>query len=129
MLYSKTHHSNRCATYEDQANRLAYHEAIYTKLAQYSVTRQWILFTAETERPNRHQLATYHVVPDKVIQLKKSQTLSEYEVVKKAILSGNACAIVLSDQLLPSQRTELEQLALLHRCELLFHKNSHYRYH
>ncbi len=90
------------------------------RLAGLSNQKQWILFTAECPRPNYDQFASCHVSCKKIIQMKPSQTQSEFEIVIKAIQSGNASAVVASNNLSTVEQSLLCEHARQYQCEVFF---------
>jgi ribosomal protein L7Ae-like RNA K-turn-binding protein len=52
--------------------------------------------------------------------MKPSQTLSELEIVIKAIRSGNASAVIASNTIEPINQHLLKQLAAEHHCDVFF---------
>ncbi|MFM2590099.1 hypothetical protein [Vibrio sp. TBV020] len=99
------------------------------RLAGLSGQSQWILFTAECPRPNYDQFAASHVSCKKIIQMKPSHTQTEFEIVKKAIESGNASAVVASTNVSPVEQSLLKSLALQFQCEVFFVEGRVNQYH
>lgn len=99
------------------------------KLAELSHTQRWILFTAQCPRPEYEQLAAHYIHCNKVIHMKPSQTLSELEIVTKAIMSGNASAVIASNQIDYVSQSLLRALARSHRCEVFFVEGRVNKYH
>ncbi len=90
------------------------------RLAGLSNQDQWILFTAECPRPDFSQFSSYKVSCKKIIQMKASQTQSELEIVIKAIKSGNASAVVASNNITSIDQVLLRSLGRQHQCEVFF---------
>ncbi|PJC87785.1 hypothetical protein CSW98_01260 [Vibrio sp. HA2012] len=90
------------------------------RLALLSHKKQWVLFTSECPRPSYEELSRYHINCNNIIQIKHSSSLSEEEIVIKAIKAGTASAIIASDQLSASSRHVIEQIARQHHCEVFF---------
>ena len=89
-------------------------------LADKSRQKQWILFTAECQRPCTEQLEHFQIHCDKIIQIKASQTKNEFEVASQAILSGNASTVVASENLTKYERESLKRLGRKIGCEVFF---------
>ncbi|MCG9597582.1 hypothetical protein L1D15_12730 [Vibrio sp. Isolate25] len=104
-------------------------DSTLSRLAGLSNQKQWILFTAECPRPDYDQFSSYNVSCKKIIQMKPSQTQSEFEIVMKAIKSGNASAVVASDNIEPVEQSMLRDLAVQHRCEVFFVASKLSRFH
>ncbi|SJN56695.1 hypothetical protein RND59_14415 [Vibrio ruber] len=103
--------------------------SLYDRLAQLSRLPQWILVTSESYRPDLRALDSYKIPSHQVVQLRPSRTMDEYHVIRKAILSGNACAIVASQQLTEQAQTRLIQLGQQYHCEVFFVAESNRHYH
>jgi hypothetical protein len=101
----------------------------YRRLAQLSQMHQWIFVTSECPRPNSKRLLGHNILCHKIIQLKPSRTLSEYEVVQKAIQTGNASAVIVSDRLTATQQNHLTDMAQSFHCEIFFMQNLQRAYH
>lgn len=91
--------------------------------------QQWILFTAECPRPQYQQFASFNIHCDRVIHMKPSQSLSELEIVIKAIQSGNASAVIASNGIETVNQALLKQLAAEHQCEVFFVEGRHPQFH
>lgn len=102
-------------------------DSTLSRLAGLSNQKQWILFTAECPRPDYEQFSSYNV-SCKIIQMKSSQTQSEFEIVVKAIKSGNASAVVASDNIELVEQSLLRDLASQYHCEVFF-VESHNQFH
>ncbi|WP_102562911.1 SulA-like leucine-rich domain-containing protein [Vibrio sp. 10N.286.49.B3] len=89
-------------------------------LAQLSLTKKWILFTAECDRPSKQNLKKHAIQYDYIIHMKRSLQLSEADVVEKAIRTGTASAIVASDRVSYLSQRHLHRLAIIHHCEVFF---------
>ncbi|KUI99332.1 hypothetical protein [Vibrio sp. MEBiC08052] len=103
--------------------------SLYDRLAQLSRLPQWILVTSESYRPDLRSLDSHKIPGHQVVQLRPSRTMDEYHVIRKAILSGNACAIVASQQLTEQAQTQLIQLGKQYHCEVFFVADPSRRYH
>lgn len=99
------------------------------RLAGLSGQSQWILFTSECPRPNYDQFAASHISCQKIIQMKPSHTQSEFEIVKKAIQSGNASAVVASTNIAAVEQSLLRCLAEQFQCEVFFVEGRVNQYH
>ncbi|EMJ7185560.1 hypothetical protein D8T49_11020 [Vibrio vulnificus] len=104
-------------------------DQLLQKLANLSAQNQWILFTAECPRPDFAQLTASNIRCQNVIQMKASQTMTEMEIVMKAIRSGNAAAVVASDQIDLINQSLLSNLAREYGCEVFFVEGRAHKYH
>lgn len=104
-------------------------DAILNRLAGLSMQQQWIFFTAQCPRPDHAQFAASNVSCQKIIQLKSSNTQTELDIVIKAIQSGNASAVVASNQIDNISKSQLKDLALSHGCEVFFVEGRLNQYH
>ncbi len=95
-------------------------DQLYSKLAVLSLQKQWILFTSECPRPNFEQLTASNICCKNVIQMKSSQLLSEVDIVIKAIRSGNASAVVASNNIAAINQSMLREIGLRYQCEVFF---------
>ncbi|WP_051680293.1 hypothetical protein [Vibrio rhizosphaerae] len=118
------HHPSQNAAQPD-----ARENALYDRLAQLSRQQQWILVTSESHRPDLRSLDSYKIPGHQVVQLRPSRTMDEYQVIRKAILSGNACAIVASQRLTEQAQTQLKQLGKQYHCEVFFVATPSHYYH
>lgn len=103
--------------------------ATLNRLAGLSDQKQWILFTAQCPRPDFKQFASGQVSCKKVIQMKPSQKQSEFEIVKKAIESGNASAVVASTNIPMVEQKLLRDYAAQFQCEVFFVEGRVNQYH
>jgi cell division inhibitor SulA len=103
--------------------------AFYRRLSQLSQQQQWILITSESSRLDLQSLISHRIPSHKVVQLRSSRTMDEFHVIRKAILSGNASAIIASHQLSEREQTQLTQLAEQYQCEVFFIGNPSRDYH
>ncbi|CAM3586485.1 hypothetical protein [Vibrio aerogenes] len=92
---------------------------ISQRLESLKSVPQWILITAECPRPEMALLLSSQLC-QKTIQLRPSRCMNEYEVVMKAIRSGNACAIMASGHFSSQQQASLNRLSRQHQCEVFF---------
>ncbi|KII79433.1 SulA-like leucine-rich domain-containing protein [Vibrio renipiscarius] len=104
-------------------------DSVLNRLAGLSIQQQWIFFTAECPRPNHAQFSASNVRCQKIIQLKSSNSQSELEIVIKAIQSGNASAVVASNQIDSINQSLLQNLAQSHGCEVFFVEGRVNQYH
>ncbi|EGU46408.1 superfamily II DNA/RNA helicase [Vibrio ichthyoenteri ATCC 700023] len=104
-------------------------DSILDRLAGLSMQQQWIFFTAQCPRPDHAQFSASNVSCQKIIQLKSSNTQTEVEIVIKAIQSGNASAVVASNQIDQANKLQLQDLALSHGCEVFFVEGRVNQYH
>ncbi|EIY4751671.1 helicase [Vibrio cholerae] len=99
------------------------------RLASLSERSQWILYTAQCQRPNRQSLHEHQIDCGKVIHLKASTCHSEAEIVAKAIACRTASAIVASNAIDCVTQKQLMHFAKQHGCELFFIKQTTHSLH
>jgi cell division inhibitor SulA len=99
------------------------------QLAALSQLNQWILFTSECPRPDLSQLTASNICCKNVIQMKPSHSLTEIEIVMKAIRSGNAAAVVASSQIDLVNQSLLQEMAKEFGCEVFFVEGRATQYH
>ncbi|AUI85901.1 hypothetical protein BS333_05635 [Vibrio azureus] len=104
-------------------------DQLLSQLATLSLQRQWILFTAECQRPDYEQLSSFNIRCQNILQINRSHTLSEVEIVIKAIQSGNACAVVASNTICSESQSYLRHLAQRYQCEVFFVEGRVNKYH
>lgn len=104
-------------------------DQLLSKLAVLSQQKQWILFTSECPRPNFDQLTAFNICCKNVIQMKPSQQLSEVQIVIKAIRSGNASAVVASNDIAPLNQSMLRDIGQRYQCEVFFVEGRVNQYH
>jgi hypothetical protein len=102
---------------------------LHNQFEQLAQRQQWIMFTAQCPRSDIVELAVNHHCADKIVHLMPSRSLSEFDVVEKAIRSNNASAIVASNRLTQQQQEWLTTLAQLHHCQLFFIESQATRLH
>ncbi|MGX9415918.1 hypothetical protein ACWU4D_01075 [Vibrio sp. WJH972] len=90
------------------------------QLSELAHLPQWIMFTSQCPRHHIVEVSTDQSWSSKVIHLMPSRQFSESDVVEKAIYSGNASAIVASNQIPVEQQSRLYILAEIHDCQLFF---------
>ncbi len=93
---------------------------VFNRLSNLSNHHQWILFTAECPRPQYHELTAHQIHCNKVIHMKPSRSQSEITIVMKAIQSGNASAVVASNNIDIVSQKLLQKMAAEHHCEVFF---------
>ncbi|MDC0609690.1 SulA-like leucine-rich domain-containing protein [Vibrio sp.] len=114
------------AMLEEQHN---VHSELFDQLAQTIRSNQWIWFTSQSIRPSLQQLSASNIPVNQVIQLKASAHLTEFEVARKAIKSGNASALVVSKQLSKLEQNILRDLSDEIGCQLFFIDSAKSLYH
>ncbi len=102
---------------------------LFSRIALLSNQQQWLLFTAQAPRPEASQLRKHNVCCDRVIHMKPSQVCTEAEIVKRAILSRNASAIVASNNISQFEQAQLVKLATQYQCEVFFVSSEQDRIH
>lgn len=118
--YLSLHHSSD----RDVSAKPAYLSSfMLDRLAFLSSQAQWILLTAECPRPSYQHLMAYNIDCHNILQIRSSKYLSETDVVIKAIKSGNASAVIASNQISPLDQRLLYTIAQQHHCELFFMDN------
>jgi hypothetical protein len=100
-------------------NETLFH-GLHQELHSLSQRQQWIMFTSQCPRQSIIDITAHQSWCHKVIHLMPSRQLTEFDVIKKAILSGNASAIVASDQMSRHQQSRLFALAQAYDCHLFF---------
>lgn len=114
-------------TYELAPMNLAHHlmsDTSVNRLAKASTAPKWVLFTAQTDLPEKEYFVKHHVECEKVVQLKPSSNHNEMEVVIRAITNGNASAVVASNNFDSQARAQLLALAERSKCCLIFSQSS-----
>ncbi|MGC9402095.1 SulA-like leucine-rich domain-containing protein [Vibrio genomosp. F10] len=104
-------------------------DSIMGRLSGLSSSQQWILFTSECPRPDFEQFSSSKISCNKIIHMKASQSMTELETVTKAIKSGNASAVVASNNIDHVNQALLKSLASLHDCEVFFVEGRGQKYH
>lgn len=128
MLLNNTIHSqynlpNQYRAFDEQGTSQQLRriqDDVLEKVSQLASKPQWILLTAECPRPSVGQVMHFHKLGNHMVQMKASLHLSQYQVVKKAIRSGNACAVIANGEFSTSEQNQLQQLAAAHQCEVIF---------
>ncbi|MEI2562802.1 hypothetical protein V7T16_03595 [Vibrio metoecus] len=111
------------------ANELTGDANVMQRLACLSERAQWILYTAQCQRPNIQLLHAHQIDSGKVIHLKPSKVCSEAEIIAKAIACRTASAIVASSAIDLMTQQQLKHYAQQHHCELFFIKQAPYYLH
>ncbi|GAL21025.1 superfamily II DNA and RNA helicase [Vibrio maritimus] len=101
-------------------------DEVLEKLSKLTSRPQWILMTAECPRPSAGQALHFHKLGKHMVQMKPSASLTQYQVVEKAIRSGNACAIIANGQFSTQEQATLNALALSQQCEVVFLSGERY---
>lgn len=105
------------------------HCDLQSQLSTGSIKRGWIMFTSQCSRATVSSIAANQQWVNYVVHLMPSKTLSEYEVVEKAIQLGNASSIIASHHFSTYEQHTLSDLAKRYRCQLFFTSNSLYPMH
>ncbi|AEX21713.1 MULTISPECIES: SulA-like leucine-rich domain-containing protein [Vibrio] len=129
QLHSQTQTYSRYNVLAQATQPMNVSNQLLSKLAVLSQQKQWILFTSECPRPNFDQLTASNICCKNVIQMKPSQQLSEVEIVVKAIRSGNASAVVASNDIAPMNQSMLRDIGLRYQCEVFFVEGRVNQYH
>lgn len=98
--------------------------SILKRLSSLACKRQWVLLTSQCRRPTNNDLTRHNITSHTVVQIKPSSTLSEFEIVEKALRSRNACAVVASHSIPDHQQVSLRELAAQCGCEIFFTRDS-----
>ena len=125
-MQSRYNVSRSCNSFDSAAAQRGIQDEILEKLSQLTSRPQWILLTAECPRPSTSQVMHFHKLGNHMVQMKPSVSLTQYQVVEKAIRSGNACAIIANGYFTTQQQATLNALALGHQCEVIFLSGEHY---
>ena len=128
-LQSQTHTYSRYNVLAQATQPMDVSDQLLSQLAVLSQQQQWILFTAQCPRPDFEQLAASNIRCQNIIQMKPSQQLSEVEIVIKAIQSGNASAVVASNEIALINQSMLRDIAQRYQCEVFFVEGRPSQYH
>ncbi|CAH0525819.1 hypothetical protein [Vibrio hippocampi] len=115
--------SNTVSATARQASLL--NDDILCKVNQLISKKQWVLMTAECPRPTMAQVSRFHALGQNMVQMKPSHTLNQFQVVEKAIRSGNACAVIANGTFSTSEQARLHTLAIEFDCELIYLNSAH----
>ncbi|SDG96565.1 hypothetical protein SAMN04488136_105168 [Vibrio xiamenensis] len=129
MIQAKHHSYSKHNLLAQPTKPLNIEGEILARIAGLSYQSQWILFTSECPRPDYEQLSSFNVMCQNVIHMKASRTKTEIEIVMQAILSGNASAIVASNNIDIVNQKLLCQMASRHGCEIFFVEGRNTQYH
>ncbi|CAM2834774.1 SulA-like leucine-rich domain-containing protein [Vibrio mytili] len=129
QLHNQTHTYSRYNVLAQTTQPMDVSEQLLMKLAVLSQQPQWILYTAECPRPDFDQLTASNICCKNIIQMKPSQQLSEVEIVIKAIQSGNASAVVASNNIATMNQSMLRDIAHRYQCEVFFVEGRVNQYH
>lgn len=102
---------------------------LHRELHAISQRKQWIMFTSQCPRQSIIDISAHQTWCNKVIHLMPSRQLSEFDVIEKAILSGNASAIVASNHISRAQQSRLFAIAQAYDCHLFFVDTANKRLH
>lgn len=84
----------------------------------------WLLFTAGAILPTNQELQTFGIETHKVIKIKASHSMTEKDIILKALAAKNASAIVASDNFSAQDKDTLRTQARQNGCEIFFMNNS-----
>ncbi|MCK6265091.1 hypothetical protein KP803_17570 [Vibrio sp. ZSDE26] len=129
MLQLRTNQYSKYNTLAQPTAAMNIDDSVMSRLSGLSHSHQWILFTSDCPRPDFNQFSSSKVSCNKIIHMKPSQSMSELETVTKAIKSGNACAIVASNNIDQVNQALLKTLASHHECEVFFVEGRGQKYH
>ncbi|WP_261817265.1 SulA-like leucine-rich domain-containing protein [Vibrio gallicus] len=115
MHFNNTYHSTQA-----KLSQCPMAESIVTLLAKVSIAKKWILFTAQTDLPEKQFFKKHQVECAKIVQLKPSSIHNEMEIVIRAIHNGNASAVVASNNFDSTTQAHLMRLAQQNDCCLIF---------
>lgn len=93
---------------------------LFSRLSRLSKQPHWLLFTAGATLPTTQELHSFGIESHKVIKIKSSHSMSEKDIIIKALFARNASAIVASDHFSQEEKRELNILAKRNHCELFF---------
>ena len=80
----------------------------------------WLLFTAGATLPTNQELQSFGIEPHKVIKIKESYSITEKDIILKALAAKNASAIVASDNFSIQDKDALKSQARQSGCEIFF---------
>ena len=129
QLYGQTQTYSRYNVLAQATQPMDVSDQLLSKLAVLSQQKQWILFTSECPRPNFDQLTASNICCKNVLQMEPSQQLSSVEMVVTAIRSGNASAVVASNDIAPMNQSMLRDIGLRYQCEVFFVEGRVNQYH
>ncbi len=93
---------------------------LFSRLSMLSKRPSWLLFTAGATLPTTPELDAFGIDARKVVKIKASNSMSEKDIIIKALNAKNASAIVASDHFSHQDKQELIALAQQNSCELFF---------
>ena len=70
---------------------------LLSRLSMLSKRPSWLLFTSEATLPTTSELIAFGIDTNKVIKIKASTSMSEKDIILKALKAQNASAIVSGD--------------------------------
>ncbi len=95
-------------------------EQVAQSLACASQSNKWVLFTGQCPKPDMQWLSKRNVDCTKVVYLKNSTTQPQIQVIMDAILSGNASAVVATNDVDQVTQQQLIQLGEQNQCTVHF---------
>lgn len=98
--------------------------SLFSRLSMLSKKPNWLLFTAGAILPTNQELQTFGIETHKVIKIKASHSMTEKDIILKALAAKNASAIVASDNFSAQDKDTLRTQARQNGCEVFFMNNS-----
>ncbi|MGO2324268.1 hypothetical protein [Vibrio casei] len=93
---------------------------LLSRLSMLSKRPSWLLFTSEATLPTTSELIAFGIDTNKVIKIKASTSMSEKDIILKALKAQNASAIVSGDNFTEEEKNELTLKAKQVSCEIFF---------
>ncbi|MDA9556450.1 hypothetical protein N9R79_02970 [Vibrio sp.] len=90
------------------------------RLALLSNEQKWIYVTPQCHGITKHTFTHHSITLTKISFIGSSKYAGETDLIKQAILSHNASAIIASSNIPYAQRLELQRLALNNQCTVIF---------
>lgn len=112
--------SDRFAIAEYQRNTASNDSDCCVEIAKLSQGSKWVLLTSQCRKPKSSMLKQHKVNAAHLLQMMPSRVMSEKEVVLKAMLSGNASAVIASKSISAIDQKHLLSRAAQLNCALFF---------
>ncbi|MGV3000799.1 hypothetical protein [Vibrio sp. E150_018] len=94
--------------------------SLFSRLSMLSKRPNWLLFTAGATLPTNQELQSFGIEAHKVIKIKESHSMTEKDIILKALNAKNASAIVASDNFSIQDKEALKNQASQSGCEIFF---------
>ncbi|OEF24148.1 hypothetical protein [Vibrio rumoiensis] len=112
------HHSHASLASNDDTFSAS--SPLFSRLSMLSKRPRWLLFTAEATLPTIPELVAFGIDASKVVKIKASLSMTEKDIILKAISAKNASAIVSSDNFSCEDKASLILKAKEVGCEIFF---------